>query len=102
MTKIPPSLTLAKCQILSSTTSIATAETKKYGFVIFANLDLLEVEKLIRTKLIWGEWFYADEWGLPELFSDWIDFGVDPTWYEFEGLEYTNEAQAKVILNKIY
>lgn len=29
--------------------------------------------------------------GLPELFFEWFDFRVDPTWHEFESVEYTNE-----------
>jgi len=71
-----------------------SSNCKKYGFVVFTNpdnLDLIEVEKRIRAKLIWGEWFYADEWGAPELFLDKCDFGVDPTWHEFEGVEYIND-----------
>ncbi|MCR8557904.1 hypothetical protein KXD93_09640 [Mucilaginibacter sp. BJC16-A38] len=71
------------------------ANYKKYGFVILSNHDgfeLLEIEKLIRSKLIWGEWFYADEWGLPELFLETVDFRIDPTWHEFECFEYTNVA----------
>ena len=73
-----------------------SANYKKYGFVIFANrdnLELSEVEKGIRAKLIWGEWFYADEWGLPELFLETVDFKNDPTWHEFESVEYTDELQ---------
>ncbi|MEO6978720.1 MAG: hypothetical protein ABI113_10090 [Mucilaginibacter sp.] len=65
---------------------------KKYGFAIFANtdnLELAEVEKHIRAKLIGCEWFYADEWVVPELFFEWVDFRIDPTWHEFEGIEFT-------------
>lgn len=67
---------------------------KKYGYVILENphgLELSEVEKRITAKLIDGQWFYADECGLPELFFGWVDFGVDPTWHEFEGVEYSEE-----------
>jgi len=67
---------------------------KKYDFVIFDNLDnieLSEIEGLIKSKLIWGEWFYAEDWRLPELFLPFFDFKVDPTWHEFESVEYTDE-----------
>ncbi len=68
---------------------------KKYGSVIFSNpgnMQLQEVEAIIRQKLIYGEWFYADEWGLPELFLKIVDFRIDPTWHEFESIELTEEA----------
>jgi len=76
------------------------ANYKKYGFVICPNPDnmgLSEIEILIRSKLIDGEWFYADEWGLPELFLETVDFRVDPTWHEFEGMEYSNEVAVQLI-----
>jgi hypothetical protein len=63
-----------------------SANYKKYGFVIFTNpddIELSEIEVLIRSKLNDGEWFYADEWGLPELLLETFDFRVDPTWHEF-------------------
>lgn len=68
---------------------------KKYDFVIFANpgnIELAELESLIKSKLIWGEWFYAEDWKLPELFLPFFDFKIDPTWHEFESVEYTDEA----------
>jgi hypothetical protein len=74
---------------------------KKYGFVIFANpdnIDLPEIEKLVRSKLIWGEWFYADESQLPELFLETFDFKIDPTWHEFESIEYSDEAATSPIM----
>jgi len=66
---------------------------KKFGCVIFANpdnVDLQEFESFIKSKLIYETWFYADHWNLPELFIDYIDFRVDPTWHEFENIEYTD------------
>lgn len=67
---------------------------KKYDFVIFANpdnIELSEIENILKSKLIWGEWFYADEWKLPELFLPFFDFKIDPTWHEFESVEYTDK-----------
>lgn len=67
---------------------------KKYGSVIFANpnnIDLSELETLIKSKLIDETWFYAEEWGVPDVFTKMIDFRIDPTWHEFESAEYTTE-----------
>jgi hypothetical protein len=55
-------------------------------------IELSEIETLIRSKLIWGEWFYAEDWKLPELFLPTFSFKIDPTWHEFESIEYTGEA----------
>ncbi len=67
---------------------------KKFTSIIFSNPDhveLSELETLIKSKLIYGEWFYAGEWKLPEIFTDIVDFRIDPTWHEFESVEYTDE-----------
>jgi hypothetical protein len=77
---------------------------KKYDYVIFANtdnIDLSEIETLIHPKFIGGEWFYADQWGLTELFLETFDFKIDPTWHEFEVIEYTNDApNAQITLSE--
>ncbi|MDB5011508.1 MAG: hypothetical protein JWQ06_2297 [Mucilaginibacter sp.] len=67
---------------------------KNYGFVIFANpdnIDLAAVEDLIRSKLIYDTWFYANEWHLPDLRFANLDLDNDPTWHEFESVEFTDE-----------
>jgi hypothetical protein len=67
---------------------------KKFISVVFANPDgveLAELEKLIQSKLIYGEYFYAAQWRLPEIFTDIVDFRIDPTWHEFESLKYTSD-----------
>jgi len=67
---------------------------KKFNTVIFANpagIDLSTLESLIKSKLIDETWFHAEEWQLPEIFTDIIDFRLDPTWHEFESIEYTDE-----------
>ena len=71
-----------------------SANYKKFGFVIFnnpTNVELTDLEMLIKSKLIGETWFYAHEWKLPELFSSFFDFRIDPTWHEFENAEYTDE-----------
>jgi hypothetical protein len=67
---------------------------KRYGFVIFdnpTNIGLSILEALISSKLIYDEFFYADEWKLPEFFHEYCDFRIDQTWHEFESIEYTDE-----------
>lgn len=72
-----------------------SANYKNFNSIIFKNdlsISIDELETLIKSKLIYGEWFYADQWKLPELFSSFFDYKIDPTWHEFESLEYTEEA----------
>ena len=67
---------------------------KKFNSIIFENEEsssLEELELLIKSKLIDGEWFYADQWKIPEIFLSTFDFKIDPTWHEFESVEYTDE-----------
>ena len=68
---------------------------KKFISVVFANPDgvgLAELDKLIQSKLIYDEYFYAAQWQLPEVFTDIVDFRVDPTWHEFESVACTYDA----------
>jgi hypothetical protein len=78
---------------------------KRFNSVIFANpdnIDLLELEVFIKSKLIDETWFYANEWNLPEVFTKIIDFRIDPTWHEFESVGYTVErASRNTELNKL-
>jgi hypothetical protein len=75
---------------------------KKFISVVFANPDninLTDLENLIKSKLIFGEYFYAAQWHLPEVFTDIIDFRIDPTWHEFESVVYTDgDANAGISL----
>jgi hypothetical protein len=67
---------------------------KNFNFVIFENdqsVSIAEFESLIKSKLIDGEWFYADHWKVPEIFLDTFNFKIDPTWHEFESVEYCDE-----------
>ena len=68
------------------------ANYKNYGFVLFHNpqhISIEYVEQLIRSKLIDGEWFYANEWKLPDLHNCTWDNEIDHTFHEFESVEYT-------------
>ena len=67
---------------------------KKFNSVIFPNPDgveLSELETIIKAKLIDETWFYTEQWKLPEIFTDIVYFRVDPTWHEFESVEFTDE-----------
>jgi len=67
---------------------------KNYSSLIFSNpsdIDLSELVSLIQSKLIDSTWFYVNEWKIPDLnFGNW-DNRFDPSWHEFESVEYTNE-----------
>jgi len=79
-----------------------SANYKNFGFVVLDNptdINLEELENLIRSKLIDNTWFYASEWGLPNLYFDNMDIEADPTWHEFESLEYTEEAATNNLHN---
>jgi len=70
-----------------------SANYKKYKSIIFSNPDNIkrsELEKLVCSKLIDKTWFYADEWKLPEIYLETFDHKIDPTWHEFESIEFTN------------
>lgn len=71
-----------------------SANFKNFGSVIIDNpdeLSLEEAELKIKEKLIDGEWFYAEQWGFPDLrFAD-IDLDNDANWHEFERIEFTEE-----------
>jgi len=65
---------------------------KNFGSVVFTNLtnELLEdIEHRLKKYLIDCCWFYAEEWNLPDLKFD-ATSPSDPTWHEFESLEYTD------------
>ena len=67
---------------------------KKYGEVIFENPEktaINELQNLLESKLIDGQWFYADEWQLRDLHSEYWGQELDHGFHEFESLCYTEE-----------
>jgi hypothetical protein len=62
---------------------------KNFGSVDFSNPDKLsieEIEAIIKLKLIDGEFFVAEDWGLPTLyFDEWTE--DDHNWHEFLNIE---------------
>lgn len=66
---------------------------KQFGYVVFTNnsgLGLNYIEKILRGRLIDGEYFSASEWGFPELFFD-TSTSDDHDWHEWCGIEFTDE-----------
>jgi len=74
---------------------------KNYISLILANPDNVDLDELknpVNSKLIYHTWFYHNKWQLPNLrFEDWC-FEVDPTWHEFESIQYTDESPNTSIL----
>jgi len=71
-----------------------SANYKNFNSIIFENdqsASIEDLESLFKSKLIDGEWFYADQWKVAEIFLGTFDFKIDPTWHEFESVEYSNE-----------
>lgn len=78
---------------------------KNFKELIFANpkgLSILDLEALIISKLIDGMWFYAKDWGLPDLhFEDW-DEDLDHGFHEFESLSYSEGLENAPISLEIF
>lgn len=71
-----------------------SANYKTFGYGVFANpygFTLEKIEAQIRTKLIYHEYFYANEWQVPDLFPTTFNPYDDPTWHEFESVAFTDE-----------
>lgn len=68
---------------------------KIWGEVVFANTKAFptkELEELIRSSLIDGEFFDPDGLGLPELQFDSWDSELDHGWYEYSRVSATDSA----------
>lgn len=68
---------------------------KKHGAISFINtgeINLTDLESLIRSKLIDGVWFVAKDWRLPDLHFKCWDEELDHGWHEFVGVEESEEA----------
>ena len=57
------------------------------------DLNVKEIETIIKEKLIDGQWFVAKEWRLPDMhFKEFAwDSEIDHDWHEFESIEETLE-----------
>lgn len=72
------------------------ANYKNFNEIIFSNpnsINPLEIERLVREKLIDEKWFYCKQWNIPDMYFK--EFGYDPEidvdWHEFEAIEETTE-----------
>ena len=66
---------------------------KNYGSIMLGNpncIDIMEIDGMIREKLIDGEFFNATKVGLPNLFFE-ISNSDDHDLHEFLSIELTNE-----------
>jgi len=75
---------------------------KRHNDIVFANrddIDIEHLEKLIRSKLLEGLWFLADEWLLPDLHFEDFNIEMDHPYHEFKSITYTtNSADFSVSL----
>jgi len=77
---------------------------KNFGSIIFHNpnnLSIDDVENIIRSQLIDGEYFYARKLNIPELFFE-IPNSDDHEFHEFENVEMTNENLYQMALEKFF
>jgi hypothetical protein len=69
---------------------------KQFGAVVFGNerdIEIDVIKNIITANLIDGEYFIAEEWGVPSLFFE--DKNKDDhQWHEFESLEQTNTIES--------
>ena len=73
---------------------------KKFHSVVFGSdecISIEELELLIKSKLIDSEWFYAEQWKLPDLHFDTWENELDHTFHEFKSVEYCDEAATSEI-----
>jgi hypothetical protein len=85
------------------------ANYKQFGFVVFDNSTGLTPElanDLLLPKLISGEFFIPQDWGLPRLQFHPYDTELDHDYHEFESFEEsimnaTDERDISVFLQRI-
>jgi len=80
------------------------ANYKNFGEIVFENpdnIDLTELETIVRSKLIDETWFYANKWLVPDLhMAIWND-EIDHTFHEFEYVSSTKESvNSQISLSK--
>ena len=76
------------------------ANYKNNGEAIFANpqqFSLEQIDATIRIRLLDGEYFYASQWGLPDLHFEKYDDENDHPFHEYLGIEITDEAVTEEI-----
>lgn len=74
------------------------------GFTNPSNIPIQEIEAIIKSRLIDGEFFVAEDWGLPSLyFDEWTE--DDHKWHEYLNIEINESADESLpistFLNRI-
>ncbi len=73
---------------------------KVYHSLVFSNngsLELQQIQESIVAKLIEGEFFIPQKWNVPLINVYAHDADLDHDWYEFEGVECTEEVTSEGI-----
>lgn len=77
-----------------------SAKYKLFSRVVFSNpynIAIEDVKRRIEAKLIDGEYFDPDEWGIPRLRFEDFDEELDHGWCEFDAVEETKEKASRSI-----
>lgn len=73
---------------------------KLFGESIFSNpekLDLAEIDHRIKSRLIDGEFFNPEAWGIVRLSFENHDYEQDHDWHEYDGVELIEDVKTNVI-----
>lgn len=74
-----------------------SANYKKHGELIYSNTTALNIEEIksrIQNRLISGEFFYNNQFNLPDLHFEKWNNEFDHMWHEFIDVEETKEVPA--------
>ena len=72
---------------------------KQHHSEIFSNKDQLDVQEIserIEQRLIDGEYFYHNKWGLKDLHYFKWDNDIDVFWHEFVSIETTSDKATNI------
>ncbi len=67
---------------------------KNFGEIIFSNpthLSIEILETIIKSKLIDGQWFFANDWEIPELYFKDRNDELDHSFHEYLCISATND-----------
>ncbi len=67
---------------------------KQCGEVVYTNKNKLAVEYIrdfLRSRLIYGLWFFVSDWHLKDLHHYPFDLEIDHDYHEFDDVEETEE-----------
>ena len=73
---------------------------KLFGETIFSNtekINLTEIESRIKSRLIDGEFFNPEDWGIVRLSFENHDYTQDHDWHEYDGVELTEDEKTNIL-----